>query len=233
MASVGSPNALLADHPGRHRRRELAGLGLDVCDLAQVNGHSSCTFLGSDGVRAGCYCVYAREASDLGRLACGLVVASAAVRLDGLRGRGAGAPIRAGSASRRRPRRPASRATPTSEPGAERRHERVLSRGDDLRRARGRRAPRRCRARSRSRLRVRERRRGGGSSRASSRRPSSRSRPSPRRRTCCRPSGSSTARRRPRRPCCGRPRSSRRCSSATSPDPCPRPISTNPGSSRP
>ena len=31
--------ALLADHPGRHRRRELARLGLDVCDLAQIDGH--------------------------------------------------------------------------------------------------------------------------------------------------------------------------------------------------
>ena len=32
--------ALLADHPGRHRRGQLARLGLDVCDLAQVNGHA-------------------------------------------------------------------------------------------------------------------------------------------------------------------------------------------------
>src|SRR6185437_12609711 len=37
--------ALLADYPGGHRPRELAGLGLDVCDLAGVNGHSGCTFL--------------------------------------------------------------------------------------------------------------------------------------------------------------------------------------------
>ena len=31
--------ALLADDPGGHRRRELARLGLDVCDLAQIDGH--------------------------------------------------------------------------------------------------------------------------------------------------------------------------------------------------
>ena len=37
--------ALLADYPGRHRGGKLPWLGLDACDLTQVNGHSWCTFL--------------------------------------------------------------------------------------------------------------------------------------------------------------------------------------------
>ena len=41
--------ALLADHPGRHRLRQLAGLHVELRDLGYVYGHGSPLGIGRDG----------------------------------------------------------------------------------------------------------------------------------------------------------------------------------------
>ena len=209
-------------------RRELARLGLDVCDLAQIDGHCVMHLPGRDS-RVAEDRTRERPASR-GSRGAQTSVSSASSALVASSGDGTGVGDALARGCRRlrwisdqASRRPAEgHGSADRQAGAQRRDERLADGGDDLRGGVRRRRCRRRRASWRSR-RGRRRGGGGGAGRSWRGRSSRPARPSWPRRTSRRPSGSSTARPRPRRPWCGRRRSSPRCSSATSPGPSRRP----------